>query len=96
MFERKDRDLRCFIPVALYTAILGGKTQIVALKGNVNIDIPRGTPNGKELRLRGLGMPDYNKKGTFGDLTVTVNVVLPKELNAREIELFHELQKVRS
>ncbi len=91
VFHRKGNDLHHVLPVELYTAILGGKTQIKTLKGNVTVNIPKGTINGKELRLRGLGMPIYGKKGEFGDLLVKVDILLPDKLCEEELGLFRKL-----
>ena len=81
-FRREGNDLHAALPVALYDAILGGKTRITTLKGSITVTLPRGTPNGKVVRLRGLGMPIYGKKSQFGNLLATVDVVLPTHLNA--------------
>jgi curved DNA-binding protein len=94
-FQRKGNDLRCDFPVDLYTAILGGKAQIKTLKGKVTVNIPKGTSNGKELRLRGLGMPVYGKKGKFGDLLVKIDVGLPEHLSEEETDLFTKLAALR-
>ncbi len=94
-YLRKGNDLHHLLPVELYTAILGGKTQIKTFKGNVTINIPKGTINGKELRLRGLGMPIYGKKNEFGDLLVKVNILLPDNLNEDEVDLFTRLASLR-
>ena len=94
-FHRIGNDLHSNLPVELYTALLGGKTQIKTLKGKVTINIPKGTPNGKELRLRGLGMPIYAKKNEFGNLLVKVNIVLPDNLSEQEINKFRELASLR-
>lgn len=61
-FRREVNDLYGDLPVELYTAVLGGKTFIRTLKDKVAVNIPKGTPNGKDLSLRGLGMPVYGKK----------------------------------
>jgi curved DNA-binding protein len=90
-FQRKGNDLYCDLPVELYAAVLGGKTKIKTLKGVVNVDIPKETPNGKTLRLRGLGMPAYGKKNEFGDLYLNVVIRLPDHLSKEEIELFRKL-----
>lgn len=95
-FERRDDDLYCNAPVELYTAILGGKQLISTLKGNIRIDIPAGTENGKVLRLKGLGMPRFGKDKEFGDLYAKVTVLLPKHVTEKEIALFKELQKLRN
>jgi curved DNA-binding protein len=94
-YQRKGNELHCDLPVELYTALLGGKTQINTLKGKVTVNIPKGTPNGKELRLRGLGMPVYAKKNKFGDLHVKVDIVLPENLSQEETELFGKLAALR-
>lgn len=95
-FHRRGNDLYRDLPVELYTAVLGGKTQIKKLKGNVTVNIPKGTPNGKELRLRGLGMPVYAKKNEFGNLLVKVDILLPEHLNEEEINLFEKLAALRN
>jgi curved DNA-binding protein len=94
-FHRKGNDLHCNLPVELYTAVLGGKTQIKTLNGKVVVNIPKGTPNGKELRLRGLGMPIYGTKNEFGNLYVTIIIQLPDHLSEQEIELFRKLSALR-
>ena len=94
-FHRKGNDLHRDLPVELYTAVLGGKTQIKTLKGKVTVKIPKGTPNGKELRLQGLGMPVYAKKSEFGDLLVKVDISLPEHLSEEEIDLFRKLVALR-
>lgn len=95
-FERREDDLYCNIPVELYTAILGGKQLIITLKGNIRIDIPAGTDNGKVLRLKGLGMPKFGKTNEFGDLYAKINILLPRNLTEKEINLFRELQQLRN
>jgi curved DNA-binding protein len=94
-FRREGNDLHAVLPVALYDAVLGGKTKIHTMKGSVAVTLPRGTLNGKVLRLRGVGMPVYGKKGRFGDLMATVDVVLPTQLNELELGLFGQLAAQR-
>lgn len=96
VFERRGDDLYADIDVDLYTAILGGKATFKTLKGNVKLDIPKGTENSKVFRLQKMGMPKYNKPNEYGDLYLTVNINLPKNLSSKEINLFKELQKLRS
>ncbi|HSQ74647.1 MAG TPA: J domain-containing protein [Bacteroidota bacterium] len=94
-FERKGNDLHVDMPVTLYTAVLGGKTQVRTLKGTVKVDIPAGTPNGTVLRLRGLGMPVYGRKNEFGNLFVKAVIQIPEHLTAQETELFRRLAALR-
>jgi len=95
IFERKGNDLYCDVPVDLYTAILGGKVNVKTLKGTVKLDIPKESANDMKLRLSGLGMPDYDRPGTYGDLMVTISVQLPKNLTAKEVLLFKQLATLR-
>jgi curved DNA-binding protein len=90
-FQRKGNDLYCDWPVELYTAMLGGKARIKTMKNTVNVDIPAETPNGKVLRLLGLGMPVYGTKNEFGNMYVTVVIQLPDQLSEQEIDLFKKL-----
>lgn len=94
-FRRKGNDLSCDFPVGLYTAVLGGKAQVRSLRGMVNVDIPKETPNGKELRLLGLGMPVYGDRTAFGNLFVKLDVRMPEHLNEQEIALFGKLASLR-
>jgi curved DNA-binding protein len=94
-FQRKGNDLYCDRPIDLYTAVLGGKARIKTLKDTVNVDIPKETPNGKMLRLLGLGMPVYGTKKEFGNLYVTIVIQLPDHLSEQEIELFRKLSALR-
>jgi curved DNA-binding protein len=100
-FERKENDLYCDLPVDLYKLILGGKTILRTMKGNININIPEGTKNGKILRMKEMGMPVYGsgdggKKIQYGDLYAKVTVVLPENLGEREKELFRELSTIKN
>ena len=89
---RQGDDLYTEVPVDIYTAILGGKTTIETLKGAVTITIPAGTDNGKVLRLKGLGMPNYRNNERFGNLFATVSLTTPKNLSEEELELVRKLQ----
>lgn len=93
-YKRKGDDLYCDAPVELYTALLGGKQLIRTLKGNIRIDIPKETENGKVFRLKGMGMPVFGKTGEYGDLYAKVKVLLPKNLTPKEIELLKELESL--
>jgi curved DNA-binding protein len=95
VFHRSGSDLHRDISVELYTAVLGGKTQVATLRGPVKIDIPKETMNGTELRLLGLGMPVYGKKDRFGNLFVKVDIRMPGHLKQQEIDLFRQLAALR-
>ncbi len=95
-FRRQGDDLYVTVPVDVYTAVLGGKVPVQTLKGEIKVDIPARTDNGKTLRLKGLGMPVYDRPGEYGNLYVAVELHLPSHLSEKEMELFRQLAKQNS
>ncbi len=91
-FTRKGDDLYLEQPVDVFTALLGGKQEISTLSGKLNIKIQECMPNGKQVRLKGKGMPVYNQPGRFGDLYVTLTVLMPKTLTAHQHETLRNLK----
>ena len=94
-FIRKEDDIFSDVHVPLYKAILGGDVTIPALKGDVTIKIPPETQQGKVLRLKGMGMPVYLKKGEYGSMLVTIHIDIPQNLSNEEIALFRKLASLR-
>jgi molecular chaperone DnaJ len=89
-FERHGHDLHCVIPISFPQAVLGAEFEMPALDGAVTIKIPEGTPSGKQIRVRGRGVPYLNEKGK-GDLVVTVVVQIPRKLSRAQRELVAQL-----
>ena len=92
-YEIKGDDLYTEKAVDLYTAVLGGETEVETFSGKVMLAIPAGTQPGQTFRLSGKGMPLLKQKNKFGNLLVKVNVTIPKKLNKDEKKLFEELRK---
>ena len=72
-------------------AVLGCKKDVQTPTGIVNVKIPPKTNSGKQLRLKGLGLP--TDKGN-GDLNVKINIALPENLSDKEIELYEQILKL--
>ncbi|MEC7680234.1 MAG: DnaJ C-terminal domain-containing protein, partial [Planctomycetota bacterium] len=53
--------------------------------GSVTLSIPAGSSSGKRLRLKGQGV--QQRDGVAGDLIVTLQIQLPKELDDASKEL---------
>ena len=96
VFERDGDDLRCELPLDLYTAVLGGEAVVHTLGGDVKLKIPPETQSGRTIRLTGQGMPHLRDSKTRGDLWVKVRVTIPQHLSKREQELFQELARLRA
>ena len=89
-FERKGHDLHCVIPISFPQAALGAEFEIPGVDGPVNLKIPAGTQSGRELRIRGRGIPYLSDKG-HGDLIVKVLVQIPRKLSRSQRELVNKL-----
>ena len=93
--ERSGDDIKMSVPVDLFTMLLGGQITVDGIDRSVRLDIPPETPNGRVFRLRGLGMPLLKNPEKRGDLLVTVDVVLPKNLGNKEKELITQWKNAR-
>ncbi|MCE7060276.1 DnaJ C-terminal domain-containing protein [Dyadobacter sp. CY343] len=91
--RRTGNDLHIKAELDLYTAVLGGELILDTLSGKVKLPVKPETQNGSVVRLKGKGFPVYKKEGEFGDLYVTFDVKIPKNLTERQKELFLELSK---
>jgi molecular chaperone DnaJ len=89
-FERDGYNLRCVIPISFPQATLGAEIEIAGIDGPLSLKVPEGTPSGKELRVRGRGVPFLNEKGR-GDLIVKVVVEIPRKLTRAQRELVGQL-----
>jgi curved DNA-binding protein len=92
-FIRKGDNLYHTQTVDLYTAVLGGEVIVKTLSGQVKIKITEGTQNGKTIRLKGKGMPIYDKKDIFGDFYLEIKVQIPDNLTDKQKELFEQLKE---
>ncbi len=84
-FEREGHDLHCVVPISFPQAALGTDILLHAIDGEVTLKIPEGTQTGKEIRIRGKGVPHLNEHGR-GDLVVQVVVQVPRKLSKQQRE----------
>ena len=61
-FERHGYDLHCVLPISFPQAAMGAEFEIPGIDGPVSIKIPEGTQSGKELHVRGRGVPYLNEQ----------------------------------
>jgi curved DNA-binding protein len=92
-FERKGDDLHTEVMIELFPAVLGGEVTVPTLSGNVVLTIPPGTQPGQTFRLAGRGMPHLKDAQQHGDLFARIKIRIPRELTARQRELFEELAR---
>ena len=92
IFERREKDLHCSIPLNIAQAALGTEIEVPTLDGSENLKIPEGTQNGASFCLRHHGVPDVNGRGR-GDLYVHVQVKVPAKLTREQRKLFEQLKE---
>jgi len=94
-FKREGANLITTEELDLYTAVLGGDITINTFRGKVKLKVAPGTDNETKVKLKGKGFPKYKKEGQFGDLIVIYKIKIPKNLSAKEKELFTQLSRLR-
>jgi curved DNA-binding protein len=94
-FKRDGDNLFSMADLDLYTALLGGEMTVDTFDGKVRLKIQAETQSGTRVKLKGKGFPVYKKDGVFGDLYITFQVTLPKNLTEKEKALFKELSQLR-
>ena len=96
IFQREGTTLFTRCPVSITTAALGGIIEVPGLdRSQHELSIPAGIQTGKQLRIRGAGMPVLNGRG-HGDMVIQVEVETPTKLSARQKELLEEFRKTET
>ena len=95
-FIRRGDDLYATEKIDLYKAVLGGDKIIETLSGKIKVKIPPGSQNGASMRIKGKGMPVYDRPETNGDLYLQLQVMIPQQLTKEEKELFKKLKEMNS
>ena len=94
IFQRDGMDLYCRVPISIAKAALGGDVEVPTIDGGrARVKVPAGAQSGKQLRLRGKGMPAL-RGGGVGDMLVELGVETPVNLTARQKELLAEFDKL--
>jgi molecular chaperone DnaJ len=93
-FQRDGADVFCRVPVSLTTAALGGQFEVPTLDGGRSrVKVPEGTQSGRQIHLKGKGMPVLRSRQT-GDMYVQIVVETPQNLSRRQRELLEEFERV--
>ena len=87
-YSRKGLNLNVSVPISLIEAVEGAKIDIPTPHGTVSIKVPPNTSSGKALRLKGMGIKSKNRSG---DLIATLQIAVPEEVSAQDIELLQQL-----
>ncbi len=94
LFSREGHNLYCRVPVSMTSAALGGDIEVPTIDGGRSrVKVPAGSQSGKQMRLRGKGMPML-RGGGQGDMYLEVAVETPMNLSSRQKELLREFEEL--
>jgi len=85
----EGRNLHLTLPVAPWEAALGAILSVDLPGGSVKVRIPEGAQSGKQLRVRGKGIPGE----PAGDLLLDIQVVLPPADSPRAKQIYQTMAK---
>lgn len=89
--KRQGKHLYSNEKIGYLTAILGGEISIDTLTGKKKIHIKPGTQPNEVIVIKDNGLPDVQTK-LLGDLNVTIQVEIPKNISDKERSILEQLQ----
>lgn len=92
LFIRKGNDIYYTLLISYPEAVLGSEVEVPSLYGNIKVKIEPGTSSGKEIRIKGKGLPSV-EKNSKGDFIVKVEIWVPDKVTTVERELLQRLLK---
>lgn len=91
VFKREGKNILLDLPITPVEAYRGAEIEVPTPHQSVNLRVPPQSQSGQKLRLRGKGVPD--RKGQhYGDLIVTLKVVLPNGNSEKVTQILDELE----
>jgi curved DNA-binding protein len=88
-FRPEGRNLHLTLPVAPWEAALGAVVAVDLPEGAVKVRIPEGTQSGRQLRVRGKGIPGE----PAGDLFLDIQIVLPPADGPKAREVYEAMAR---
>ena len=93
LFQRDGMDLFCRVPVSMVAAALGGEIEVPTIDGGRSrVRVPEGSQSGRQMRLRGKGMPALRGPG-HGDMYIELQVETPVNLTSDQKDLLKQLDE---
>ena len=89
LYRVDNRDLYVELPVAPWEAALGASVRMPTPAGAINLKIPAGSAPGRELRIKGRGIPATEP----GNLYAVLKVVLPPAASDEAKAAYEALRK---
>lgn len=90
-FIRNGNDIYIEVPVFFTQAILGEKVKIPSLKGELEVNLKKGTNDKEQFVFANEGVVDFHS-GRKGRLVAQVKILFPTKLDENQQKLLEELQ----
>ena len=92
VYEAHGRNVHVKLPITPAEAVLGRTVQAPTLGGPVDLKIPAGSSTGKQLRLKGRGLPGDPP----GDQYIELEIAIPKDVSPEALKLYEQLSEADS
>jgi len=92
IFTLDGLNLKRKLKVPILDTFLGSEKEFETMDGKVKITIPKLSDPNKTFRLKGKGFIDGDT-GISGDMYVTIDPIMPKELSEEEEQLIQQLKE---
>ena len=89
LYRVVGKDLYIDLPVAPWEAALGASVKMPTPAGPIMLKVPSGSNHGRELRVRGRGIPAAEP----GDLYAVLKIVWPPANNEKARQIYEEMAK---
>ena len=89
LYRVKGRDLYLELPLAPWEAALGASVKIPTPMGPIMLKIPPASPQGRELRIKGRGIPAAEP----GDLYAVLKIVLPPADTEKAKQIYEDMAR---
>lgn len=89
LYRVKGRDLYLELPVAPWEAALGASVKVPTPMGPIMLKIPPASPQGRELRVKGRGIPAAEP----GDLYAILKIVLPPADTEKAKQIYEDMAR---
>ena len=90
----KGIDLYTELPISPWESALGTKVSLQGIDDSVVVEVPKGTQSGDIIEIEEHGYKDG--KGGRGKLIAVTKIMIPKNINEKELELFKQLNEISS
>jgi molecular chaperone DnaJ len=93
-FTRVDNDLYLNITIPFADAILGKEIEVPTIDNKYEkVQVPAGTQNDEEVKIKNLGMTRLNTGGLRGNMVLKVKIETPVNLTKKQKQLIEEFRE---